>query len=130
MWPRPTWYAPKSVSEVTGMVRPSLAQPFARTHPATPPVAASRDWPDWKDGPLLPPHHPGCLTHHPNPSVEEAMARITALVRRFVKNDEAATMVEYALMLSLIAVVCIVAVQLIGTNANAIFNSIAGSLPG
>lgn len=58
------------------------------------------------------------------------MARITALVRRFVKNDEAATMVEYALMLSLIAVVCIVAVQLIGTNANAIFNSIAGSLPG
>ena len=58
------------------------------------------------------------------------MARITALVRRFVKNDEAATMVEYALMLSLIAVVCIVAVQLIGTNANTIFNSIAGSLPG
>lgn len=58
------------------------------------------------------------------------MARITALVRHFVKNDEAATMVEYALMLSLIAVVCIVAVQLIGTNANTIFNSIAGSLPG
>lgn len=58
------------------------------------------------------------------------MARITALVRHFVKHDEAATMVEYALMLSLIAVVCIVAVQLIGTNANTIFNSIAGSLPG
>jgi len=58
------------------------------------------------------------------------MARITSLVRHFVKNDEAATMVEYALMLSLIAVVCIIAVQLIGTNANAIFNSIAGSLPG
>ena len=58
------------------------------------------------------------------------MARITTLVRHFVKNDEAATMVEYALMLSLIAVVCIIAVQLIGTNANAIFNSIAGSLPG
>jgi len=58
------------------------------------------------------------------------MARITSLVRHFVKNDEAATMVEYALMLSLIAVVCIVAVQLIGTNANNIFNQIAGSLPG
>ena len=58
------------------------------------------------------------------------MARITSLVRHFVRNDEAATMVEYALMLSLIAVVCIVAVQLIGTNANTIFNNIAGSLPG
>lgn len=58
------------------------------------------------------------------------MARITAVVRRFVKNDEAATMVEYALMLSLIAVVCIVAVTLIGNNANGIFNTIAGALPG
>jgi len=58
------------------------------------------------------------------------MARITSLVRHFVKNDEAATMVEYALMLSLIAVVCIISVTLIGNNANNIFNSIAGSLPG
>jgi pilus assembly protein Flp/PilA len=58
------------------------------------------------------------------------MNRFTTLVRHFVKNDEAATMVEYALMLSLIAVVCIVAVTLIGTNANNIFNTIAGALPG
>lgn len=58
------------------------------------------------------------------------MARITAVVRRFVKNDEAATMVEYALMLSLIAVVCIIAVTLVGTNANNIFNAIAAALPG
>lgn len=57
------------------------------------------------------------------------MTRITAVVRRFVKNDEAATMVEYALMLSLIAIVCIVAVGLIGTNANGIFNNIAAALP-
>jgi len=58
------------------------------------------------------------------------MNRFSMLVRRFVKDDEAATMVEYALMLSLIAVVCIVAVTLIGTNANNIFNTIAGALPG
>lgn len=57
------------------------------------------------------------------------MVRITALVRRFVKNDEAATMVEYALMLSLIAIVCVVAVGVIGTNANNIFNNIANNLP-
>jgi pilus assembly protein Flp/PilA len=63
-------------------------------------------------------------------SKEEKMNRFTTMVRHFVKNDEAATMVEYALMLSLIAVVCIVAVTLIGTNANNIFNTIAGALPG
>ena len=58
------------------------------------------------------------------------MNRFTTLVRHFVKNDEAATMVEYALMLSLIAVICIAAVTLIGNNANNIFNTIAGALPG
>ena len=58
------------------------------------------------------------------------MNRFTTMVRHFVKNDEAATMVEYALMLSLIAVVCIAAVTLIGGNANNIFNTIAGALPG
>ncbi|MGE5727175.1 MAG: Flp family type IVb pilin [Gemmatimonas sp.] len=57
------------------------------------------------------------------------MTRINKMVRHFVKNDEAATMVEYALMLSLIAVVCIIAVTLIGTNANTIFNNIATNLP-
>ena len=63
-------------------------------------------------------------------SKEEKMNRFTTMVRHFVKNDEAATMVEYALMLSLIAVVCIAAVTLIGGNANNIFNTIAGALPG
>jgi len=57
------------------------------------------------------------------------MTRINKMVRHFVKNDEAATMVEYALMLSLIAVVCIIALTLIGTNANTIFNNIATNLP-
>jgi pilus assembly protein Flp/PilA len=37
-------------------------------------------------------------------------------------------MVEYGLMLALIAVVCIVSVALIGTNANAMFGNIAASL--
>lgn len=58
------------------------------------------------------------------------MSRISMLVRGFVKNDEAVTMVEYALMLSLIAVVCLVAVTAIGNNASTIFNNIASNLPG
>jgi pilus assembly protein Flp/PilA len=57
------------------------------------------------------------------------MSRLRMLVRSLVKDDEAATMVEYALMLGLIAVVCIAAVTLIGTNANTIFTNIKDNLP-
>jgi pilus assembly protein Flp/PilA len=46
----------------------------------------------------------------------------------FIKDDEGATMVEYALMLSLIAIVCIIAVTAIGVNASAIFQQSADNL--
>ena len=41
----------------------------------------------------------------------------------FFKDEEGATMVEYALMLALIAIVCIVAVTAIGTSARGVFTS-------
>jgi pilus assembly protein Flp/PilA len=47
----------------------------------------------------------------------------------FFKDEEGATMVEYGLMVALIAVVCIVAVTLIGTNLNIVFNNVATALP-
>ena len=47
----------------------------------------------------------------------------------FFKDEEGATMVEYALMLALIAIVCIVAVQAIGTKASETFQSAANQLP-
>jgi pilus assembly protein Flp/PilA len=56
------------------------------------------------------------------------MSRMRMIVRNFVKNDEAATMVEYALMLALIAVVCIAAVVIIGTQANTVFTNIGTNL--
>ena len=40
----------------------------------------------------------------------------------FFKDEEGATMVEYALMLALIAIVWIAVVGSIGTAANAVFN--------
>ena len=55
------------------------------------------------------------------------------MLRRLVaafKDEEGATMVEYALMLALIAVVCITAVQLIGTNASSKFNTAATTIGG
>ena len=57
------------------------------------------------------------------------MNRFHTLVRRFVKDDEAATMVEYALMLALIAVVCVAMVTPIGQGALAAFTTISGSMP-
>jgi pilus assembly protein Flp/PilA len=56
------------------------------------------------------------------------MSSIKMVTRRFIKNDEAATMVEYALMVALIAVVCIAAVTLVGQNTNGTFGAIAAAL--
>ena len=46
----------------------------------------------------------------------------------FFKDEEGATMVEYALMLALIAIVCILAVTAVGTAARAVFNTSADKL--
>ena len=46
----------------------------------------------------------------------------------FFKDEEGATMVEYALMLALIAIICIGAVTAIGNNAAAVFQGSAGEL--
>lgn len=44
------------------------------------------------------------------------------------RDDSGATMVEYGLMIALIAVVCITAVALIGTRLSTLFNTVAGSV--
>ena len=51
-------------------------------------------------------------------------------VRHFLTNEDGPTAVEYAVMLALIVIVCLVSIQAIGTNANATFDSIAQALPG
>ena len=51
-----------------------------------------------------------------------------AISARLWKNQDGATMVEYGLMLALIALVCIAAVTLLGTNVSAMFNQVAGAL--
>ena len=45
----------------------------------------------------------------------------------FFKDDEGATMPEYALMIALIAVVCITAVTAIGTKANGKFEEVSAA---
>ncbi len=42
---------------------------------------------------------------------------------RFVRDEEGATMVEYGLMVSLIALVAMAGVTLVGTSLNTLFNN-------
>jgi pilus assembly protein Flp/PilA len=54
------------------------------------------------------------------------MQKIALWVRKLFVREEGATMVEYGLMVALIAVVCIAAVTLLGSSIQAVFNNIAG----
>ncbi len=49
-------------------------------------------------------------------------------VRRFLASEDGPTAVEYAVMLALIVVVCLTAIQAIGTNASGKFNAVATKL--
>jgi pilus assembly protein Flp/PilA len=51
------------------------------------------------------------------------------LINRFRKDEQGAALVEYGLLLGLIAVICIVAVTLLGQKVSNAFSSIAAALP-
>jgi pilus assembly protein Flp/PilA len=48
--------------------------------------------------------------------------------RRFVRDEEGASLVEYGLLLALIAVVCIGAVAVLGGSISSMLNSLAGTI--
>ncbi len=58
------------------------------------------------------------------------MTRFITRIREFNNQEDGATMVEYGLMVALIAVVCLVAVTALGVNVSGIFNQIATSVGG
>ena len=47
---------------------------------------------------------------------------------RFVRDDEGAALVEYGLLVGLIAVVCLAAVQALGVTINGVFGQINTAL--
>jgi pilus assembly protein Flp/PilA len=51
-------------------------------------------------------------------------------VVNFLKREDGPTAVEYAVMLALIIVVCLVAITALGTNANATFTTVANKIGG
>jgi len=50
------------------------------------------------------------------------------VTRTGIKTDRGASLVEYALLVALIAVVCIAAVTLLGKNASAKFSRVASAI--
>jgi pilus assembly protein Flp/PilA len=48
----------------------------------------------------------------------------------FLKADEGPTAVEYALMLALIVVVCLIAITALGTNTNVTYTSVNNAIAG
>jgi pilus assembly protein Flp/PilA len=59
---------------------------------------------------------------------EEAMTFFSRL-RTFVHEEEGQDLLEYALLIALIALVCVGAVALAGTKVSQVFENIAGQIP-
>jgi len=49
-------------------------------------------------------------------------------LKHFLTSEDGPTAVEYAVMLALIIIVCLGAIQAVGTNANAKFNTVQNAL--
>ena len=56
------------------------------------------------------------------------MCLTSFLTDRLRRDDRGASLVEYGLLVGFIAVVCIVAVKLLGTTINGLFNDINAAL--
>lgn len=50
------------------------------------------------------------------------------LIHSLIRDEEGATMVEYGLLVALIAMVALVGVTTLGVNVNSLFNTVAGSV--
>ncbi len=62
--------------------------------------------------------------------VEQTLWRLWQIVTRFQEDDAGASMVEYAILVALIAIVAIAAVQSLGTGISQVFQNILGHIQG
>ena len=56
------------------------------------------------------------------------MKKLITSARAFINDESGATMVEYALMVALVAAVCVVAVTALGSAISSKFTSVAGNI--
>jgi pilus assembly protein Flp/PilA len=57
------------------------------------------------------------------------MPRVSNRLRRFCRLETAATMVEYGIMVALVAAISIAVIKVIGTKVNTSFGSVNTELP-
>jgi pilus assembly protein Flp/PilA len=57
-------------------------------------------------------------------------AMISKVAGRFVRDDRGATMLEYGLLVGLIAIVAVTAMTALGTNMTGLFDDATTKLPG
>ncbi len=58
------------------------------------------------------------------------MKSFASKVKRFLASEDGPTAVEYAVMLALIIVVCLTAIQAVGTNAASTFDTVSQKIGG
>jgi pilus assembly protein Flp/PilA len=56
------------------------------------------------------------------------MKSLAQKVQRFLVSEDGPTAVEYAVMLALIVIVCLTAIQAIGTKASTTFDTVSSKL--
>ncbi|HWY85233.1 MAG TPA: Flp family type IVb pilin [Gemmataceae bacterium] len=56
------------------------------------------------------------------------LSRVKQAVMEFVQREDGPTAVEYAVMLALIIIVCIISITSLGTNVNKTFTKISNTL--
>ena len=49
-------------------------------------------------------------------------------LKQLIRNEDGATMVEYGIMVALIAAICIVVIGVLGNKVNNAFNTVNGAL--
>jgi pilus assembly protein Flp/PilA len=56
------------------------------------------------------------------------MTQFVASAKKFIKSEDAPTMVEYGLLVALIAIVVAVAAKALGGSVSTLFSTVAGSV--
>jgi len=56
------------------------------------------------------------------------MTNFVASAKKFIKSEDAPTMVEYGLLVALIAMIVAIAAAILGKNVSTLFNTVATSV--
>ena len=58
------------------------------------------------------------------------MSKVTQIARRFWKDEEGATLVEYGLLVGLLSIVAVASIVLVGRYVNGAFNQVETEMAG